>query len=199
MGRRRSRAAFLPNVYVFPGGRVDRADIAAGRHFEVPVEVADRLTRRRRGTRAPGVLVAAIRETFEETGLVLAEGKPFAPPLAQALGESPLWRALAGLGAAPAFGRLSYVARAITPTMSPRRFNTRFFMADAAYARGELVGEGELLDLRWVALADAARILPLVDVTQFVLATVACHLEGRAGERVPLWRYVGERSHVLYE
>ncbi|MGH6719356.1 MAG: NUDIX hydrolase, partial [Alphaproteobacteria bacterium] len=147
--------------------------------------------------RAPGVLVAAIRETFEETGLLLADDAAFAPP--PALAEAPLWRALGGLGRAPALGRLAYVARAITPTLSPRRFNTRFFMADAAYARGELVSEGELLDLRWVALADVARILPVVDVTQFVLATVAGHLEGRAGERVPLWRYVGNRSHVLYE
>jgi len=197
MGRRRGRAAFLPNVYVFPGGRVDRADVAVGRRLRLPAEVTAPLIRRRRDTHASGVLVAAIRETFEETGLLLAEEAPFeAPP---GLARAPVWRAFGQLGAAPAVGRLTYVARAITPAMSPIRFNTRFFMADAAWARGELVTEGELLDLRWVRLADAARILPLVDVTLFVLRTVARHLEGEAGDRVPLWRYIGDTAHVLYE
>ena len=195
MGRRRSRAAFLPNVYVFPGGRVDRDDVVAGRQIDQPAATMDLLGRRRRGTH--GLLVAALRETFEETGLLLVEQRPFAPP--PAFAEAPLWRALAALGAAPALGHLVYVGRAITPTLSPRRFNTRFFMADAACARGELVTDGELLDLRWVRLAEAPRILPVVDVTGFVLTTVARHLEGRPSERVPLWRYIGDRSHVLYE
>lgn len=198
MGRRRSKAAFLPNIYVFPGGRVDTADIAAGRALPLPVDVAGSLTARRRATPPHGLLVAAIRETYEETGLLIAEDDAGwrAPP---GYAEAPLWRALAEAGAAPALGRLRYVARAITPTMSPRRFNTRFFMADAEHARGDLLAESELLDLRWVRLADATRILPIVDVTEFVLRTVAAHLAGEAGPRVPLWRYVGDTAHVLYE
>lgn len=198
MGRRRSKAAFLPNIYVFPGGRVDAADIAAGRAFDLPEEITGPLTRRRRGAPAHGLLIAALRETFEETGLLLAEDAAGwrAPP---GFEDAPLWRALEAARATPALGRLRYVARAITPTLSHRRFNTRFFMADARHARGELLAESELLDLRWVRIADASRILPVVDVTQFVLGIVARHLAGRAGARVPLWRYVGDTAHVLWE
>ena len=197
MGRRRGRAAFLPNVYVFPGGRVDPADARVGRALPLP-EDAGRLSLRRRNTAAHGLLVAALRETFEETGLLIAgDDRDWRPPARHA--EAPLWRAYAEAGAAPGFGRLRYVARAITPTVSSRRFNTRFFMADAAHARGTLLTESELLDLRWVRIADAARILPIVDVTGFVLRTVAAHLSGAAEARVPLWRYVGDRAHVLYE
>lgn len=83
--------------------------------------------------------------------------------------------------------------------MSPRRFNTRFFMADAEHARGNLLPQSELLDLRWVRLTEATRILPIVDVTEFVLRTVAAHLAGEAGQRIPLWHYVGGTAHVIYE
>lgn len=198
MGRRRSRVAFLPNIYVFPGGRVDAADIAAGRLLAMPDEIAGSLTRRRSDTPPHGLIVAAIRETYEETGLLIAEDEGgWRPPAG--FEDAPLWRALRDTGAAPALGRLRYIARAITPTMSPRRFNTRFFMAGAEHARGELLAESELTDLRWVRLADAPRILPVVDVTEFVLRTVARHLEGSADDRVPLWRYIGDTAHVLYE
>jgi 8-oxo-dGTP pyrophosphatase MutT (NUDIX family) len=198
MGRRRSKAAFLPNIYVFPGGRVDPADIAVGRAMALPDAVSRSLTRRRGSTALHGLLVAAIRETFEETGLLIAEDDPsWRPPTGHH--EAPLWHALTQARAAPGMARLRYVARAITPTMSPRRYNTRFFMADAEHARGDLLAESELLDLRWVRLAEATRILPIVDVTEFVLRTVAAHLAGEAGPRVPLWHYVGNTAHVIYE
>ncbi|MBM3583906.1 MAG: NUDIX hydrolase [Alphaproteobacteria bacterium] len=198
MGRRRRKAAFLPNIYVFPGGRVDPSDIAAGRAMTLPDVVSESLTRRRGSTPPHGLLVAAIRETFEETGLLIAEDDPtWRAPTGHA--ESPLWHALTQARAAPGMGRLRYVARAITPTMSPRRFNTRFFMADAEHARGNLLPQSELLDLRWVRLTEATRILPIVDVTEFVLRTVAAHLAGEAGQRIPLWHYVGGTAHVIYE
>jgi 8-oxo-dGTP pyrophosphatase MutT (NUDIX family) len=198
MGRRRSKAAFLPNIYVFPGGRVDVADIQAGRALNVPEAAIEPLVRRRHDAPARGLLVAALRETFEETGLLLAEGSDgWRAPAG--LGTQALWRAMEEAGAAPALGRLHYIARAITPTMSHRRFNTRFFMADASHARGVLLAESELLDLRWVRIADASRTFPIVDVTQFVLKTAARHLAGRPDARVPLWRYIGDNPHVLWE
>jgi len=63
---------------------------------------------------------------------------------------------------------LDFICRAITPTYSKRRYNTRFFLANGELAHGELGGSGELLDLGWRGL-DQLRTLGLVDVTQFVM------------------------------
>lgn len=196
MGRRRARAAFLPDIYVFPGGRVDAADVAASRRLPLPETAAAALARRSR-SRAPGaLLVAALRETFEETGLLLATPDGAAPA---GLPAGPLWQAYAEAGVAPGLDRLTYIARAITPTNSHRRFNTRFFLADAAHARGTLLAESELLDLRWLNLAEVEKIVPVVDVTEFVLGRVRAIQAGAIEERVPLWRYIRDVSHVLYE
>jgi 8-oxo-dGTP pyrophosphatase MutT (NUDIX family) len=196
MGRRRSKAAFLPDIYVFPGGRVDAADIAASRSLPQPRDLVDRLTRRCRSARGLALAIAALRETYEETGLLLADPEVPAPRVRL---DAPLWRAYAEATAGPALGRLRYVARAITPTTSPRRFNTRFFMIDATFAHGTLLPESELLDLRWVRITEAKDKLDVVDVTEFVLATVRRHLAGEADERVPLWHYINDVAHVIRE
>ena len=73
------------------------------------------------------VAVAAVRETYEETGLLLG-------------------RLIAGR-LEPALSGLDHIVRAITPTDSPIRFHARFFLADIASASGTLRGNGELLDL----------------------------------------------------
>ena len=77
-----------------------------------------------------------------------------------------------GLGLVPRLDVLGYVGRAITPSISPKRFDTYFFAADAAHASGKLAGNGELLDLDWYSLADALK-LPLIDVTEFILHHLA--------------------------
>jgi len=194
MGRRRSRAAFLPDIYVFPGGRVDAADVLASRRLPLPAPAAAVLARRCR-SRAPGaLLVAALRETFEETGLMLG-----APGHVGAMPPGAVWQAYADAGLVPGLDRLTYIARAITPTNSHRRFNTRFFLADAEHAQGTLLAESELLDLRWVRLAEVEKTVPVVDVTEFVLGRVRAIQTGAVQDRVPLWRYIRDVSHVLYE
>lgn len=163
VGRRHSRAPFLPDIYVFPGGRVDSADSAVS-GFPEPLHPAVE-AELRAGTRRPGAAFAraAIRETFEETSLLIgADGGAAISP------SAPVWQAFAGQGRAPAFGALDFICRAITPTYSKRRYNTRFFLADGELAHGELGGSGELLDLGWRGL-DELRTLGLVDVTQFVM------------------------------
>jgi 8-oxo-dGTP pyrophosphatase MutT (NUDIX family) len=164
VGRRHSRVPFLPDIYVFPGGRVDGADSTpSGFPENLHPAVEANLSS---GTRRPGAAFVrtAIRETFEETGLLVgSETVPRKPP-----SNMPVWRAFAGKGHAPAFGALDFICRAITPTYSKRRYNTRFFLADGALAYGEISGSGELLDLGWRNL-DELRALGLVDVTQYVL------------------------------
>jgi 8-oxo-dGTP pyrophosphatase MutT (NUDIX family) len=167
MGRRHRRSTFLPDVYVFPGGRVDPADSRPSGFAEmIPGSIARQL---RRGTsrRDPAAFLrAAIRETFEETGLLVARSagaRPVTKPR-----RAPVWRAFARIGAEPDFAGMDYICRAITPTSSKRRYNTRFFLADGRGARGDLVGNGELEDLDWWPVSEIER-LPIVDVTEFVL------------------------------
>lgn len=167
LGRRHRRAGFLPDIYVFPGGRVDRQDeLPSGFTEDLHPKVARQL--RGAGSRRPDATYArtALRETFEETGLLLiSPDRGRAPPNSAA----PHWRAYLDQGGCPAFARMDLVCRAITPTYSKRRYNTRFFLADGAGVTGELAGDGELEDLAWRPL-DVVEALRLVDVTQFVLA-----------------------------
>src|SRR5581483_12521883 len=111
---------------------------------------------------------AAIRETYEETGLLIAEPPPprSAPPARPPLAGA--WGVFAARGLAPAFGRLAYVCRAISPASLPRRYNTRFFLALDAAVQGRLAGDGELDDLGWRPLSEVPR-LGLIDVTAFAL------------------------------
>jgi len=199
MGRRRPRAAFLPNVYVFPGGRLDRADAQAPPCVALRPEVEDKMKRRRRDSPALALALAALRETFEETGLLLC-GAPSVRPIVK---DDPLWRAYEAAGLAPDLERLDYIARAITPPGLPRRFNTRFFVTRGDDARGRLLRDGELLDLRWIRLADVERLLDVVDVTSFVLREAAIHMsatpDARARRPTTLMCYVNGRRRYIHE
>lgn len=164
LGRRHGRAGFLPDIYVVPGGRVDRDDDTASGFAEAlhPDTIAQ-LKAGSRGRPALAFARAALRETYEETGLLLTAGEARSTPAAAAI-----WQAYGASGRRPAFDALDFVCRAITPTYSKRRYNTRFFLADGSRMTGEIAGNGELEDLRWWPLADLPR-LPIVDVTEFVL------------------------------
>ena len=150
LGRRRATARFLPGVYVYPGGRLDKEDcLPSGfeeRFLDLPAGL-DRATTRL----APALLRAAIRETHEETGLLV--GKPGAPTGPS--GTAPIWQSYREAGLSPAFQAARLFVRAVTPTFSRIRFHTRFFIMDATgLAVGEL-RDGELEDVGWVPLGDA--------------------------------------------
>jgi 8-oxo-dGTP pyrophosphatase MutT (NUDIX family) len=158
LGRRHAKTAFLPDIYVVPGGRVDPEDhLPSGFRERLHPVVAKAL--RIGNERRPPIafLRAALRELHEETGLVLGGrggGKSAAA----------VWRAYAEAGVAPDFGAFDFVLRAITPAGSRRRYNTRFFLGDGGDASGALSGNGELLDLGWRKVAELDR-LTIVDVT----------------------------------
>ena len=169
LGQRHGGHAFMPNRYVFPGGRVDPHDHRATAATPLRGAVRERLERAATPARAHALAVAAIRETFEETGLMIGA------PLDRAAGARAPWDRFAERGLGPALGALDYLYRAVTPPGRPRRFNARFFLADAGEASGALASDGELLDLRWVGLDDALG-LPLPNVTRLVLKLAAGHL-----------------------
>jgi len=171
MGQRNAKHRFMPESYVFPGGRVDAKD---GRlDFGVPLKpyVLQKLSKSCTPGRAMALALAAIRETYEETGLMV--GRPL--PADRSNGAPPqvpeAWLPFSAAGLAPAVDALHYIARAITPPFRPMRFHARFFMVDADLATGELGGSGELEFLRWLPIAEALT-LPVPGITERVLKEV---------------------------
>jgi 8-oxo-dGTP pyrophosphatase MutT (NUDIX family) len=194
MGRRHGRAKFLPDIYVFPGGRVepiDRQPSGFPERIEPGVTAA---LRNEAGRQDPARLLrAAVRETYEETGLMLA-----AADAASASQASGVWGEFAAQGLRPRFEALRYVCRAITPRGSHRRYNTRFFLADGAAAAGEIKGDGELEDLAWRPV-EAMAGFDLVDVTEFVLqesVSIWKDATKANSERAPLFRYIRDSAHI---
>jgi 8-oxo-dGTP pyrophosphatase MutT (NUDIX family) len=163
MGRRHGGHDFMPDKWVFPGGRIDPSDYRAASANELRPEVARRLEKTAPAPRARALALAAVRETFEEAGLLLARS---APPRSV---RGP-WKDFFARGAAPDLAALQFVARAITPAVSPKRFDARFFLADAAalISLDRAADCGELDEIVWVNL-DEAQKLDLPSVTRFVL------------------------------
>lgn len=179
MGRRSRRAAFAPDVFVFPGGRVDSADALIAPASDLPPDQAGRLAAA--GAAGPrlarALATAAIRETWEETGYVLGQSR-IENGLIHADHET-----------------LRFSARAITPTQSPIRFHARFFLADGSALTGDPAGSGELTDLAWFPLSEA-RSLPVIDVTEFILQELtSLHI---APQRIPLFIYRGGKPAIRW-
>lgn len=166
MGRRAPGHVFMPSKWVFPGGRLDRADFAAAATGQPDSRTAALLGAQMPVRRGRALMLTAVRETFEETGLVL--GTP-APPASVA---GP-WRTYRQAGALPDLSALTYVARAITPPGRARRFDARFFTARASSLLRPEASEGcgELDEIAWVSLDEAER-LDLPAITRFVLGEV---------------------------
>ncbi len=167
MGRRAKGHVFMASKWVFPGGRVERTDAGAPAATELMPADAARLEREVSPRRARALALAALRETFEETGLLLAEPAP-------AVSIAGPWREFRAAGALPDLAALSYVARAITPPGRSRRFDARFFMAGAeALLHPEpTAGSGELDEIAWLPLEEACA-LDLPSITRFVLGEAA--------------------------
>lgn len=163
MGRRHADQVFLPDKWVFPGGRVDAADRALADTFECPYFPRNLAPELR-----PFAL-AAVRELSEEAGLVIgADAKHH---------RYARWPAFIAAGCAPAPVHLYPLARAITPPGRVRRYDTWFFMASrTAVAEKRAIPDGELLDLNWFTLKDA-RKLDLPNITRLVLDDVSARLE----------------------
>ena len=184
LGRRHGGHAFMPDRFVFPGGRVDPGDARAPHAAALRPEVLAKLVHGCTPARARALALAAVRETFEEAGLLI--GRPAAPPLRT---RNPAWAPFLAHGVVPALDALEFVARAITPPGSPRRFDTRFFWVDAVHAHdvagAALTGSGELLGLRWVPLVET-HALDLPEATQLAVGEVAKRLTARDPRALPV-------------
>ena len=230
MVKRHARSDFAAGVYVFPGGGVEEQDgedgvaelcegLSPARAQRV---IADAPSPRR----ALALFVAGIRETFEETGILLARdgagdylscrdgGAARLASLRERSGEarSSFARMMAGEGLRLATDTLSYFAHWITPECSPIRYDTRFFLAPAPPHQEAMHDNREVTGHAWVSPAEALKrneegafpmlpptIINLMALTRF--SGVEEALRSPAGEEVaailPKLRYEDGRLKLL--
>lgn len=182
LGKRSRAHVFMPQKYVFPGGRVDAGDGRVFRASELAPVVADKIARHCNSHRAQALAMTAVRETFEETGLMLGTDN-----CTNRRTQSPGWQAFFAAGLVPHLAPMDYIARAITPPGSPRRFDARFFLVDAKYLQGDIRSNGELEDLHWADINTDSQ-LPLSPITQLVLELLKHRLSGGKLDGIPLYR-----------
>lgn len=201
MGRRHHGHRFMPGKFVFPGGRIeagDRAMPAAGAlNSRAENALLARVTRPS-AQRARALGLAAIRETFEETGLLLGT-KEYGPPERVPVGP---WESFRDKGVLPDLEALQLVARAITPPRRPKRFDTRFFAIDRDHVADEVEGvvgpESELIELAWVSIAEA-KALELPAITNTVLDELQRRIDQGFAPELPVPFYYELRRQFRRE
>jgi 8-oxo-dGTP pyrophosphatase MutT (NUDIX family) len=180
---------------VFPGGRVDSCDQRLSIGGELKPDVHAKLVRSASPARARALALAAIRETFEEAGILVGERVTGLPRTKSA------WSRFFAHGIAPKIDALDYIARAITPPNRTRRFDARFFMADSSAIAHQLdaVHSDELLTPCWLTFAEA-RALDLPAITREVLNQAEARLADGAdpARPVPFYRFLRGRSQLDY-
>jgi 8-oxo-dGTP pyrophosphatase MutT (NUDIX family) len=196
LGRRHERHRFLPGKFVFPGGRNEPTDrlmaVSAALHERHIAKLMRRL-KRPSPAKAAAFALAAVRETYEETGIML--GAPSTNPVTAPAGP---WEAFANAGIVPDLSQVHFIARAITPPKRPLRFDSRFFAADiSAIARREdgFVGpDKELVELVWLPLTEA-RQLDMPGITAVVLEELRDRIAAGMSldHPVPLYRMLHRR------
>ena len=185
MGQRGKTAAFMPDKFVFPGGAVDAGDAQVPLAGTVSPLCRARLSSHSGKANPDQLAAAAIRELWEETGQCLGVNRFWREPPRD-------WTDFAARGLLPDAGALSFFFRALTPPGRSRRFDARFFLADAAALASDPddfdAAEDELSHLQWVPLT-TVRDLNLPFITRVVLAELAHHLPRTdAPDRVPFVR-----------
>ena len=195
MGQRGAKAAFMPNKFVFPGGAVDEADADIPLRSGLSEICQHRVAEHAPPRMADSLAAAAIRELWEETGLVLG-----APGQWQHTVPDD-WETYAATGHIPDASSLQFVFRAITPPGRPRRFDARFFLVDAEHVASDLddfsAASDELSHLQWVPL-DAARRFDMPFITEVVLSEVQSRLTDKSPPAsVPFFKNNDEESLFL--
>ncbi len=193
MGQRGSKAVFMPDKFVFPGGAIDAIDMAPQGEWQLETRTAQNLLQASSPETARALPFTAIRELREEAGLVL--GRP------AGAGDDPSqlaeWGRVFVQGFMPDLAALRLIFRAVTPPGRVRRFDARFFYADAARIDPEWsdAGDGELRSLQWFAI-DAARRLDLPFITGVVLSELEAVLRSSGDtRRVPYFQHEADGSH----
>ena len=182
-GRRPRHAGFMPGVYVFPGGAIEPPDRIA---WSVEAGTETMGPKLRHSARA------ALRETWEEVGVLIGRAVGSPPPASAALLIEQAYR---DRGLVAAMDVLTYVGRAITPSHSTRRFNTRFFLGDGGNVFGEPAASEELEDVRWHPIGREP-LESFRDVTRFMLARAIALRGGTASGAAPLFYWAKNARRI---
>jgi 8-oxo-dGTP pyrophosphatase MutT (NUDIX family) len=197
MGRRSARHAFMPGKFVFPGGRTDPADsritVATSLHPQEETLLCAG-PGRTSATRARAIALSAIRETYEEAGLLIGKKGSFATAKRD-------WQGFVEHEVQPSLSAVRFIARAITPPGRVRRFDTRFlgvWRSDVAVELPDGGPTNELEELVWLPLAQA-READIPNITRTILGELEARLavdpQLRPGGDVPFYRLV--RTHFV--
>jgi 8-oxo-dGTP pyrophosphatase MutT (NUDIX family) len=200
LGKRHHGHKFMPGKFVFPGGRVDAADRSMPVAHELDPHTQAHLMKRLQrpsAAKARGLALAAIRETFEETGLLLGVG-------GQTTSKIPRgpWSDFAAAKILPDLGALHFIGRAITPPGRPRRFDARFFTMDAGTIAHRIEGvtgpDAELVELVWMPLA-TAKELDMPAVTGVMLEELDARIADGFAHELPVPFYSMPRGRFRRE
>jgi 8-oxo-dGTP pyrophosphatase MutT (NUDIX family) len=191
MGKRHHSHKFMPGKYVFPGGRLDAADRAIKPLDDLCADCTRRLGQsvvKWTEGRGRALALAAIRETAEETGLLIGRLDEKG-----VTSKAEAWSPFVTKQIRPALSALTFVARAITPPKRPKRFDTRFFLADRKSIGAEIEGivgpDTELVSLDWLTFDDAQEV-ELPNITKVVLKDIAERLKtGEIARPAPFYYY----------
>lgn len=187
VGRRGKGARFKPGVYVFPGGGVEPADACAEPLTSLASELPAAMACSKR--QADAIALAAVRELYEETGLMLGEPGDIGTT------KHPSWQEFRDRRLAPSLVNLDFLGRAITPTYHRTRYHARFFATDAERVSGAIGGNGELDDLRWVR-TDRIADLETTIIQKAIAQVLHERLQGRAAPAKKLFFKWGRHNFL---
>jgi 8-oxo-dGTP pyrophosphatase MutT (NUDIX family) len=190
LGRRHDSHKFMPGKFVFPGGRIEPLDPAMSAVSELHPDTEKKLLERVAAPSAKlarGFALATVRELAEETGLLLGVKRDDAP-----LVPGDLWAEFAKAHVHPDLAQIHFIARAITPERRPRRFDTRFFTADASAIAHKIDGivgpDSELVELVWVPIEEATK-LDMPTITGVVLEELGARVAAGMAHDLPVPLY----------
>ena len=168
MGQRSMKSKFMPGVFVFPGGAIEKDDSTAFKFFKLKANkvINQKALKSYSNIHSQSLLLAAIRETAEETGLYLAKKKN--KPIKSFININSSWHDFTEKSYIPSTNKLFFFGRAITPSTLKIRFHARFFLAFYDDFIGKIKTNGELNNIRWLSLKEAKN-KKIADVTEFML------------------------------
>ncbi len=175
MGRRPAKQKFMPNIFVFPGGAVEVEDSTVEYSKDFTKLNLLAVSHNCSVKKARSLGLAAIRETYEETGLLVGQ------PNSSFINSQPIgWNMFVKKKIKPRLDILNYFARAVTPKEQTKRFNARFFLCDAQFCHGTIEKNDELLNIDWYPIEKIIKKLKLAQVTQLVVRRAENFLENQS-------------------